>query len=227
MAKKYLNAIIIDNHPLLVQNIRDILYDIGRSGDNLNFYIKVAKDCDEALSLLHRMEQNSKSIDLVLLEIGIPPSESGKYVSGEDIAVAIRERFKNARIIINTAFENNYRISTILKRVNPEGLIVRSDMSREVLIAAIQRVLEKDIFYSSGVLKFIRRRLDHDITLDELDIRILYELSQGSKMKDLPEMLPFSLATIEKRKHRLKVLFKVEEVHDRQLFDLARKYGFI
>ena len=56
---------------------------------------------------------------------------------------------------------------------------------------------------------------------------MLYELSRGIKMKMLPGILPFSLATIEKRKRQMKLNFGIEDGDDRSLLDKAHEYGFI
>lgn len=227
MGEKFRNILIIDNHPLLVPVFSRILQEVKSIRSDWVFKIRIARDCDEAIILLERMDNNSEDLHLVLLEIDIPASANRKYFSGEDIALAIRTRFGNARIIINTAFKNNYRISTVLKRVNPEGLIIRSDLTEEILRTAIRAVLENNVFYSNGILKHFHRRIDPGVALDDLDIQILYELSQGSKMKEISDIIPYSLGAVEKRKQRIKALFQMEDANDRQLLDQARKYGFI
>jgi hypothetical protein len=46
-------------------------------------------------------------------------------------------------------------------------------------------------------------------------------------MKELPELMPFSLGALEKRKRQLKIVFDVEDGEDKQLLQKARMYGFI
>ena len=63
--------------------------------------------------------------------------------------------------------------------------------------------------------------------LDKIDRQLLYEMSIGTKMKELPTIIPMSMAGIEKRKKHLKVIFEVDENDDRELILKAKEKGFI
>ena len=65
------------------------------------------------------------------------------------------------------------------------------------------------------------------IKIDKIDRQILYELSIGTRMKDLPKIVPLSIAGIEKRKRILKEVFDVEDQGDKALIMKARELGFI
>jgi len=69
--------------------------------------------------------------------------------------------------------------------------------------------------------------LANDFVLDKIDRQLLYELSIGTKTKDLPNILPLSMASIEKRKRALKKLFDVTEKGDQSLIKIAKEKGFI
>ena len=60
-----------------------------------------------------------------------------------------------------------------------------------------------------------------------MDRKILYELSIGSRMKDLPNYIPLSVASIEKRKRQLRKVFGVKNKGDRELILKAREIGVI
>ncbi|HNP68755.1 response regulator [Aequorivita sp. F47161] len=227
MNPKNLNTIIIDDHPLLIEAYRNSLMDIEAANDALNFTISEANSCDTALELLDRIQSTGQHIDLVFLDIKIPESKDGTHLSGEDIGLEIRARFPNSKIIIATTFNNNYRIHTIFKSINPDGFLIKGDISTGILLPAILDVLSDPPFYSKSVLKSLRKSVSHDFLLDKWDRMLLYELSQGIKMKELPEILPFSIAAIEKRKRHIKLLFDIEEADDRQLLLKARELGFI
>ena len=227
MNSNYTSIVIIDNYPVHIQVYRNLLKEIESSNERFSFKISEANCCDSALNLLDKIDAAGKGIDLVLLAINIPASERKTHLSGEDIGVEIRERFQDAKILINTVSINNYRINTIFKRVNPEGFLIRSDINLEALKSSIERVLKDPPSYSKKILNFLKKTTGHDFSLDEWDIKLLYELSLGRKMKDMPEVLPLSLGAIEKRKRRLKVQFDMEEADDHQFLEMARKYGFI
>jgi hypothetical protein len=46
-------------------------------------------------------------------------------------------------------------------------------------------------------------------------------------MKELPNILPLSIAGIEKRKRQLKKIFDVSSLEDKQLIIVAKEKGFI
>ncbi|WP_139856565.1 response regulator [Aequorivita sinensis] len=227
MSIKQLNTIIIDDHPLLIEAYRNSLMDIEAANATWNFTISEANSCDTALELLDRLQATGQHIDLVFLDIEIPASNKGTHLSGEDIGLEIRERFSNSKIIIATTFSNNYRIHTIFKSINPDGFLIKGDISTGILLPAILDVLSDPPFYSKSVLKYLRKSISNNFLLDKWDRMLLYELSQGIKMKELPEILPFSIAAIEKRKRHIKLLFDIGEADDRQLLLKARELGFI
>jgi len=73
----------------------------------------------------------------------------------------------------------------------------------------------------------MRKKMHTNINIDKKDRQILYELSLGTKMKDLPNIVPLSIAGIEKRKRILKEIFDVEDQGDKALILKARELGFI
>ena len=222
-----MSIVIIDDCPLHTQVYRNILKDIESSIDKWSFKISELKSCDETIDMLERMELGSQDIDLVFLDLNIPISQRGSHFNGEDIGLNIRARFPEAKIIIIAESKNNYQINTILKSINPEGFLIRNDVDMEILRPAIIEVLDNPPFYSKNVLRSLRKSNSHDIILDKWDERLLYEISLGAKMKDLPGVLPFSLGAIEKRKRKIKLLFGIEGRNDRLLLEKAREYGFI
>ena len=63
--------------------------------------------------------------------------------------------------------------------------------------------------------------------LSKIDRQLLYSLSLGTKMKDMPCEIPLSMAAIEKRKRVLKDIFEVETKADKDLISAAKEKGFI
>lgn len=227
MGSIYKKIAIIDNLPLVVQVYKAVLRKIESSQERLSFIIEEAKSYDGAMALLDNMQMRSQNIDLVFLDLHISSSQREPHLKGEDIGMNIRSRFPGTKIMIKANSKNNYHINTILRSIKPEGFLIMTDIDVKVLILAIIDVLNDPPFYSKSVLKSIYKSKGHNILLDVWDERMLYELSRGIKMKDLPEILPFSLATIEKRKKNIKSRFGIEGRDNSQLLEKAREYGFI
>lgn len=226
MGSKYKKVLIIDNYPLMVQVYKTVLRKIEFS-HKLSFKTEEAKSYEKGLALLSRMETRAQNIDLVFLDLHISTSQRDGYTEGRAIGLIIRKRFPRTKIMVKADYKNNFQINTILRSIKPEGFLIMADVDIEVLIHAIIDVLNDPPYYSRSVLKSFYKSKGHTILLDVWDERLLYELSRGIKMKDLPGILPFSLATIEKRKKNIKSRFGIEGSDDNQLLKKAREYGFI
>jgi hypothetical protein len=68
---------------------------------------------------------------------------------------------------------------------------------------------------------------EHSIEIDLFDKQILFHLSKGTDIKDMPQYIPISLNAIEVRKLNLKELLKVTEGSDGDLVREARNIGLL
>ncbi len=225
MKKRY-NVLIIDDHPLISNAYKNILQDISESNHLLKFNINVANNCEIGYQKI-KNASNKKEIDLVLLDIRLPPFKNSKILSGEDLGIKLRQLLPDSKIIISTAINNNYRIQSILRSINPDGFLIKNDITPRELVNAIQIVINEPPYYSKTVIKLLRMQICTDFLLDRIDRQLLYELSIGTKMKDLPKTIPLSIAGIEKRKRRLKEIFEVKNHGDQYLLLKAKDKGFI
>lgn len=227
MRLKYVRVVIIENHDFIVQMYHSVLRALGSSFENWRFQISEAKDYENGLALLNKLGQCGQGIDLAILDLNISISNRTSHYEGMEIGTKVRSRFEEAKIIIMADYKNNYQINSTLRYIKPEGFLIMTDLNSEILMLAVTEVLLDPPFYSKSVLKSLKKSNGHNFTLDEWDEKLLYELSLGRKMKDLPDILPFSLATIEKRKKNIKSRFGIEGSNHNQLMEKAREYGFI
>ena len=82
--------------------------------------------------------------DLVLLDIGIPSSIDKQLLCGEDIGAELRKTFPQIKIIVFTSYTSNYRLNNVLKSLNPEGFLIKSDVDFIKLIDAIDAVIHDE-----------------------------------------------------------------------------------
>jgi DNA-binding NarL/FixJ family response regulator len=219
-------VLLIDDHPIILEVYKIALKEVSLIIENTTFKIETAHNSDEALK---KIIFNSKveGYDIIFLDMKLPPSKDGKILSGEDLGLKINQLLPNSKIIVSTTFNDNYRVQNILKNVNPDGFLIKNDINTEELIEAIQKVISEPPYYSKSVLKLMRKQMSSDYLLDKIDRQLLYELSIGTKMKDLPNIIPKSMAGIENRKRQLKEIFDVQDNEDRELILKAKKKGFI
>jgi DNA-binding NarL/FixJ family response regulator len=219
-------VLIIDDHPLICDAYKSALKQVMKENENIQLQIESAPNCDRARDMITNTWTNS-GWDLVFLDIRLPASSDRKILSGEDLGEMIRQHHPLAKIIVATTFNDNYRIQNIFKSLNPEGFLIKNDLDPKELVTAIVKILQGGVHYSNTVSTLMRKRLYNEIVVDKIDRQILYELSIGTKMKDLPNVVPLSIAGIEKRKRILKQIFDVEDQGDKALILKAREKGFI
>ena len=223
---KSVTVLIIDDHPIIASAYESALESFVTQNTTYDFKITSIYNLDEAQLLI----ENSTfidSLDLVFLDMRLPASIDGKLVSGEDLGKLIKSKNSEVRIIVSTTFNDNYRLHNILQSLDPEGFLVKNDIKSKELLRAIENVLSGSPYYSKTVLNLLRKQVGSDIYLDELDRKMLYELSIGAKLKDLSNLLPLSVAGIEKRRRNLKKMFGISGAEDRDLIKLAREKGFL
>ncbi|NNL03008.1 MAG: histidine kinase, partial [Eudoraea sp.] len=127
-----------------------------------------------------------------------------------------------------SSFSDNYRINSILKTVDPEGYMVKTEIDQKSLQAMVQTVMTTPPYYTQKALAAIRKKMaNDDIILDEKDKKILHYLSIGTKTKDMVNHVSLSLPSIENRKRQLKAVFGVEKQNDQALITESRNRGFI
>ena len=225
MTKK-MNVLIIEDEPLMIDNYVRALEVISSKNSSYAFQIASANDCDSA-NLLIEQSLTGIPFDLVFLDIRIKPSENKKLLSGEDIGVMLRSSCAKVKIIVGTMHSSNYRLVNIFKSMNPEGLLIKSELNFSILIKSIEKVLFEVPTYTKSVLKLVRQHMSNDILIDCVDRQLLYHLSEGARTKDLPNILPLTLRGVEKRKHRLKQAFGTKSNSDRDLIRTAKVLGFL
>jgi DNA-binding NarL/FixJ family response regulator len=216
------SILIIDDHPITVTG-----YKISLEGLNAVFPITLddANSCDEVISKIDNSD--ATFFDVVLLDINLPPSKDKVVISGEDLGLLIQKKFPKTKIIIHTGLNNIQRISNIFNALNPDGFLIKSDIDAKILKSAVIAVIKNKVYYSIKIKALLSPEDFDKIYIDSWNRKILYHLSQGDKMKDLPTHIPLSMPTIERRKKRIKALLGVPNGSNKELLDVARKKGFI
>ena len=221
-----INVLIAEDEPLIINILITALNQISESNGLYDFKIKSVTNCDAAALEIEK-SINTTPFDLALLDINIPASSDKKLLCGEDLGIELKNYFPNIKTIVFTSHNNNYRLNSILKSLNPEGFLIKSDIDFKKLLEALNSVLSDIPYYSKAILQLMRLHIINDFTLDKLDRQLLYQLSKGAKMKHLSDVIPLSKSAIELRKRNLKELFEVGEGDDRNLLIKAEEQGFI
>ncbi len=220
-----IKILMIDDHPMIIEGYQNTLQFTKKEDQEL--FIDVANNCDEALKYIDKSRNYDKQYDIIFVDISLPSSSDGSMNSGEDLAEYARQVLPNTKIIVLTMFNESFRIHNIIKNINPEGFLIKSDLTSSELASAFQAVINNPPFYSGTVNSYIRKVISSDIVIDDKNRKILHLLSQGVKTKNLAAHLGVSLSAVEKRKKQLKDVFSVDDGQDETLLKEARKKGFV
>ena len=195
--------------------------------DDYNIEINLTNSPDEGYDIINEIVKKEITLDLIILELKFFLNNGKKNISGEDIANLVRKKLPNTKIILSIRSDDNFRIHTLFKTINPEGFILKRDLTSAEFKRAIFSIIDNDLYYSKSILKLLRKEISSNLLIDGIDRKILYELSIGARMKDMPNYIPLSAASIEKRKRHLKKIFNVKDKGDRELILTAKEKGFI
>lgn len=225
MEEQHIKILMVDDHPMIIEGYQNTLLATRKSNQQLD--IDIANDCEMANTLILKSSNSTKPYDICFFDISLPASNDGLITSGEDLAKIARVYLPDAKVVILTMFNESFRVHNIIKEINPDGMLIKSDLTSSELAEAFQSILVNPPYYSSTVSNFLKTSSTSDIYVDEINRKILYLLSQGVKTKSLREYIDLSMSAIEKRKKQLKLLFDIEDGKDETLLNEARTKGFL
>ncbi|NNE31565.1 MAG: response regulator transcription factor [Winogradskyella sp.] len=221
---KHINILMVDDHPIIIEGYQNVL--MATKEDDQTLLIDTANNCDTAQLMINRASKDTP-YDVCFFDISLPASEDGKFASGEDLALLAKRVLPNAKIIILTMFNESFRIHNIIKEINPDGFLIKSDLTSMELADAFQQILNSPPYYSSTVNNYVKKTITSEIYVDDVNRKILHLLSQGVKTKSLNEHIPLSTSALEKRKKQLKLIFSVSDGKDESLLHEAREKGYL
>ena len=217
------NILIVDDHPFIIQGYKNA---ITRYNPNeFEFLIEEAKDCKSAYEIITNSE--TKAFDIAFLDISMPTYEEKGMFSGEDLAKLLMEYMPKCKIILLTMYTELLKIKNIISAINPNGLVIKNDLTFDELLFGFDKVMKNEIYYSQSIQKMIDLAESEAIVIDVFDKQILFHISKGTKTTDIPQYIPISLEAIEKRKQNLKDLLNIKEDSDIELVREAKNKGLL
>ncbi|MEO2072080.1 response regulator transcription factor [Zunongwangia sp. SCSIO 43204] len=219
--KKVINILLVDDHHMILEGYKNVLSKIKSSDFTLN--VETSDNCDKAWEIV-----NEKRVDIIFLDINFPISDNNKILSGEDLGIKIKKQLPEIKIIILTVLGDPFRLHNILLNTNPDGFLLKGETTSEELNRCLSKVIANPPYYGSKISKMLHSEVKHNNSLiDEVDRIMLYQLSLGTKTKDLTKFVHLSLRAVEDRKRKLKEIFGVSGEGNKALLEKARESGYI
>lgn len=215
--------LFVDDHPSQILGYKTILAYNTR---NLAIEATECYNCKDAFSILTDT-LNPPNFDLVFLDRSMPAYEEGGIFSGEDLAVLLKKSNPDAKIVILTSHAESFIVYDIVKKVNPTGLLIKSDFSADELLSAFNMILDGETYHSEIVRKAIKELLSREDYLDSINRQIIMLISQGFKTKTIAGEINLTESAVEKRKAKIKDYFCIDKGNDEDIIREAKKLGFI
>ncbi len=217
------NILIVDDHPFIIQGYKNAITRYNPK--EFEFSISQAIDCKSAYEIITNPE--TAVFDIAFLDISMPTYEEKGLHSGEDLAKLLMEFMPECKIILLTMYTELLKIKNIIDTINPNGLVIKNDLTFDELLFGFDKVIKNEIYYSQSIQKMIDLAQSEIIEIDLFDKQILFHISKGTKTKDIPQYIPISLEAIDKRKLNLKKLLGIMDESDIELIREAKNKGLL
>ena len=223
MSKK-INILIVDDHPFIIEAYKNAIR--GYNSKNIyDFEITQAKDCKTGYEAI--VDHQGDPFGIAFFDLSMPVYEEKGIYSGEDLASLIKTEMPDCKIILLTMHTELLKINTLIKNINPNGLVIKNDLTFDELLIAFDKILKDENYYSQTVVKLVSQITQDTVEIDSFDKQILFHLSKGTKTKDIPQYVPLSLSAVEKRKLNLKETLSIKGGSDIDLIREAKDKGLL
>lgn len=217
-----MRILMVDDHPTQLDGYKIIL---TYNNQGIDLDITTAYNCKSAFEII--TDPDVAPFDMFFLDVSLPGYPEQNLKSGEDLAYVIRQRSPQAKIVMLTSHSESFLIYNIVKKIEPNAFLVKSDFSGEDLLTAFDSVIQNQTYHSETVTASIQELLSREEYLDSYNRQIIILLAQGVKTKNLPEHLNLSMSAVEKRKSQIKDYFSIDKGSDEDIVRAARKRGFV
>ena len=135
---KHINILMVDDHPIIIEGYQNVL--MATKQEDQTLLIDTANNCDTAALMINRAAKETP-YDVCFFDIVLPGSEDGNTLLAKIWHSLQRRYFPTAKIVIFTMFNESYRIHNIIKEINPDGFLIKSDFTSIELADAFQQIL--------------------------------------------------------------------------------------
>jgi DNA-binding NarL/FixJ family response regulator len=217
-------VLMVDDHPFIIEAYKNAIKGYNTKG-LYEFTVTQAKDCKTGYEAI--INEDNAQFDIAFFDLSMPTYEEKGIHSGEDLALLIKERMPACKIILLTMHSEMLKINTIIKNINPNGLVIKNDLTFDELLLAFDKILKDENYYSQTVVKLVSQIPFDSNEIDVFDKQLLFHLSKGVPTADLAQYVPLATAVIEKRLTNLKAVLEIPHGTHAELVQEAKNKGII
>lgn len=148
--KKIIQLLMVDDHPFILQAYKNTL-----NGFKKEEYEIICTEANSGESGYEAIENSLINYDIAFFDITIPAYTEKGIESGVDLALLMRKKMPDCKIILLTMHSEKLKFKYFFDTVKPQGLIIKSDLSFEELLLAFDKVLNGGTYLSETVLQMM------------------------------------------------------------------------
>ena len=188
---KKVNIVIVDDHPILVEGLREIIDHV----EDFQVLFTASKG-EELLKLL----VNSRP-DVIIMDINMPG------LNGIECTRRVKEKYPEIKIVVLTMHSELVLINQLMN-VGADGCLIKSNGSKE-LIEAIRRVMDNKSYYDNfkDFFNGNPNQLPEIGKLSEREEEIVRLIAKGLTNLEVAEKLFIAENTV--KTHRKNILKKL------------------
>jgi DNA-binding NarL/FixJ family response regulator len=208
-----MNVLIVDDHLMTIEGYIALL-----KKEIPVFTSFKALSCEGAYHII-----NSASVlDMAIIDYQLPEFAEKGLNSGVDVALLLKQYHPKCKVIMITAYQEAAIVYDIHKKVQPDALIIKNDIS----YTALKECLEYNGRYLSiTAQKAVTLINSNEELVNDINREILFYLKQGFKINEIDQYVPLTTSGIQKRVAKLRELFNVTDING--LIKEAVKNGIV
>lgn len=182
-----------------------------------NLEIKEELYCDKAFNRFKIAFDNKEPYDLLITDLFFKESHTPrKLISGQSLIEAIRAIDPSIKVIVNSMVDNPIEIKELFSKQGINGYVCKGRNGLLEMLNALEAVYQDKTYVSPQI---DLNKTTNVFELDEYDLMILKELSEGLTKKEISEKLkkqnitPNSESTIDKKVSKLFDEFGAKNTH--------------
>ncbi|EHQ43825.1 response regulator [Myroides odoratus] len=209
--------LIIDDHQMIVDWYKYVLQQVYQDATILS-----ATSITEGVAHV----DHSTRLDMVLVDYNLGKGDAeAEVANGVEFVHYFRRKFPKADVILVTGHEGTLVLYTIHKKIVPQALLLKIDVTEDLLKQAVQAVRRGERLYSMHANEGLKEVYKKESLLQEQNVQILLLLDKGFKIKEISETLFLSESAVNKRIAGLKQTFDV--LDNGGLVKKVKEEGFI
>nr|WP_299067886.1 hypothetical protein [uncultured Allomuricauda sp.] len=217
-------VIIIDKEPIYITVFKSICKELT-SEINIKPQIISHLCVDEFLYQAKSLDMHlsSKEVYLILDANYLGQKQNFQF---KKKVLKVFSEYK-VKIVLTITRPDYFVYGLAINELMPVAFIVKSEVNIALLKKALQDIFNNKSFYSVSVLDFIKINVLSKNQLDQTDKSIIYFLSKGYRVIELPDKVNLSLSAVEWRKRKIKKLLGLCDSKVQTIIDAGKRCKII